>query len=684
MALDPRARRFFLAAIAIAALPACAWLGHDPSDPAQSLDTALARGDTARALKLVDGVVPSASTPAQYYALSGALYRSLQTIPGRVRSQRVLELGLRHYPDHADLWSELGKTHYDQTFYGDAARCFRRVLALDPGNCVAHFYLGLDGFRKWKYIQVYTQYLRGALPHFTHVAQCDPQNRVASYRLALSKYALGDTLGAIAHIESFMATFPSAPEGYLLRGAIAYQREDYARCDSLFDIALPRMSDEERSAVRDISLLLPEDDMYEYTFASAKKREGIERVFWAELDPDPTTRLNERRLEHVQRMFLADTFFDNERPRMRGWETERGKALVKFGWPDGVNTTLAGEFLSGPMEVWVYSNPFVGMTLFFRDEFLNGNYMVPMDHRFAFSAQSLYLDPPASYYVSPYWQIPGVMEVVSFRNGSASTDVYVALAIDRATLREYAGIEPSGQFVLRTNVFDADWREQAAQVDTLAGSAVLRRTAAEHEALVLVRRFNLGFDSLRVASCLEDDRSRTQALMNGRTNTLKYLTDAVVMSDILLYRPASPGATTHGIERPGGWFVPNPGGAYGDVEKLRLYVEIYNLGMVESRSDYEIRYSIFAADDRAKGWAGTLKRLMGFAVEADPVITQTFQRRGDDDVGEENLVIDIEALSPGDYMLQVSVTDRASGGSATQSRPFSKARSSDAPSAAAR
>lgn len=104
-----------------ATVQGCAWHGADPALLTQKADAALAHGDTARAMAFFDGV-RAGHAPLEYYTRSGALYRSLGTIAGRVRSQRVLELGMRHYPEEPQMWLELGKTHDAQTFYGDAAR----------------------------------------------------------------------------------------------------------------------------------------------------------------------------------------------------------------------------------------------------------------------------------------------------------------------------------------------------------------------------------------------------------------------------------------------------------------------------------------------------------------------------------------------------------------------------------
>jgi GWxTD domain-containing protein len=342
----PKRPTILFALLAATTLQACALSNPNPARLEKKADASLSKGDTTQAIKLLDGVVRSGeASPARYMQL-GSIYRSFNTITGRLRSQRVLELGLQRFPDHPGLWLEMGKTNYDQTFYGDAARCFKRVLELDPGHCEAHLYLGINWFRKWKYVQVYTEYLSNAVPYLEYVAECDPGNRIGDFRLAFAKYALSDTVTAISLCERFALSHPGAPEGYFLRGAIAYQQSDYALCDSLFVAALSLLPEEEKGAMLDIALLLNEDDVVEYEFSSGDKRIGMQRVFWAERDPDPTTPLNERYLEHIQRMFLADAFFDNESPRLRGWETERGIPEWQLYGSHGLSLLIRG---SGPL-----------------------------------------------------------------------------------------------------------------------------------------------------------------------------------------------------------------------------------------------------------------------------------------------------------------------------------------------
>lgn len=668
--------RLLIAVIVAVVFQACALVGGDPSRIEEKIDAAIAKGDTAKALKYLNAIVHSDTADAERYMQMGAIYRATNSIRGRHQSHQILELGLQRFPDHMGLLLEMGKTQYARTFYPDAANRFERVLELDPDNCEAHFYTGLHWYRKWKHVQIYREYLGTARSHFSRVAECDPANKDAFFKLAVSNLALGDTTAASAVLDRFLHHHEKAHVGYFLQAAIAYYRSDYERAQALVEQGFSNLSEEEQRGYRDISLLMTEDEDWVYEHASDEKRRTMERVFWAELDPDPTTQINEKFLEHTQRMFLADTFFGHDRPPLRGWETERGRALIKFGWPDGVGSTLEGESLSGRMEVWTYSNEFVGMKLFFRDEFLNGNYMVPMDYRYSHSAQTLYLDPPASKYVSPYWEIPGVIDVLAFRNGTASTDVYLAMKVDLEAMREHVDLSAADPFVARTAVFDDEWQPHLQHTDTLRGEPFSHSAHNGYRWHHIVRVFDLPFALHHVAFCLEDGRARTQTILTGEKDTAPYLSDSLTLSDVLLYQsPSRDLDDTALIHRGGKSFQPNPGGDYAPPQKLRVYVEIYNLEVTGSESRYEITYSIFDAEEQLEGWSRIrrgLKNMMGFRSPPDPVISHVLSRSGTRHEAAEDLAIDIGALLPGDYLLQISVHDRSSEQFTERTKRFTK------------
>ncbi len=670
-----RPKHFSVAALAATLLAACAH-GGDLDSRLRRADAAVARGDTARAIQLLTGPVHSDGATPVLYARVGRLYCSRNTIVDRLRAQTILEEGLRRFPDDIGILMELGKTYYLQTFHPDAERCFKRVLAMDAGHCDAHYYLGRNWFRKWRHIQVYSEYLASAREHFRRTTQCDRDNRDALYKFAFSCYVLGDSTEAIRACESLLARYSDAPEASFLLGVIAFEHDDFDEAVARFNSSLLLLSAEERESFADIALLLNEEQLEEYEYATEAIRRDMQRIFWAERNPDPTSRVNVRYVEHVYRMVLTDAFYQLKRPALRGWETERGKALVKFGRPAAIRTTLEGQFLSGRKEIWKYGSGELGFTFVFMDEFLNGNYMVPMDYRYSSIAQALNLDEPVSSYVSPYESVPGVLDVFSFRDRS-STSVYLALKIDMDSLEYHMNLDGAGSFVARTSFFDREWRQTFYYEDTLSAEPIRRESDTGAPWYYLVKGYDLPFDFHRVAFSLVDDTERGQALVQAETNTLSYLSDSLALSDILLYRLAqTPGSQGAVIRRGDKQFLANPGGAYSQAEKLLLYVEIYNLRVPGSGADYDITYSIYdLTADSPTGWARLtkgLKSMMGFGSESDPVISQTLERKSFRHQSSEELAIDIGALRAGGYVLTVAVHDRISGETARRSAAFTK------------
>ena len=87
------------------------------------------------------------------------------------------------------------------------------------------------------------------------------------------------------------------------------------------------MSEEEREAFESLDdLLLPaERDEYEQDPVAYASR------FWISKDPRYLTPYNERKLTHYARLVYADLLYGNEDMGLRGWDTERGRILVRYG-----------------------------------------------------------------------------------------------------------------------------------------------------------------------------------------------------------------------------------------------------------------------------------------------------------------------------------------------------------------
>jgi GWxTD domain-containing protein len=618
--------------------------------------------------------------PAAHYIRLGEAHRSHGTVHERLLSQRILEEGLRAHPDDTDLLVELGKTYYAQAFYGDAERVFSAVLSREPRRCEAHRYLGANAFRKWKSVQSYTDYLAPAIEHLRRAVACDPEDRDSYFKLAFSGYATGDTTLALETCHAFRARHPDAPEPLFLAGAIAFDSKRWESGGDLFREALDLLPEEERAPYADIGLLLTSrQDAKQYEEATPDERVDLQRLYWLEHDPDPTTEINERRLEHVYRTFLAEARFSSMTPRLRGWETERGRALIKFGPPVRCTTTLRSiRPWDGRTEVWTYTGARGAFDLCFRDEYLNGNYIVPMSDDL--SARALFVDPPLTGFAASSRPLGAAIDLTSFRETDVSCAVYLSFSVPDDTLRNSLWTWRIGSFVSRTAFFGEDGTARASYSRTIPADSLPVHALDGAGSRRFIAKYELPFDAYRVAHCFEDERGLARSLLWSHANTTRFIGASLVLSDILLHTEAADGSGPF-LERSGKRYFPNPACEFGRSEPLRLYLEIYNLDVRQGASAFDVTYSIHPVRAESPGWrklGGRVKSALLGGAGTEPVISQSFQRIASSQAASEELAVDIGALPDGDYVLTASVRDAHSGLIATRSKSFVKlARNAD-------
>lgn len=135
---------------------------------------------------------------------------------------------------------------------------------------------------------------------------------------------------------------------------VATQGEEEAKVEQNFSFYwsdVPGTIEDISIALDQMTYILPGDSISKYKDADFKAKQAFFERFWAEHDPDPSTARNELKNEYFRRVNYADQHFSAM--GQTGWKTDRGRILIKFGFPDDVDRHPF-EIDRKPYEMWSY------------------------------------------------------------------------------------------------------------------------------------------------------------------------------------------------------------------------------------------------------------------------------------------------------------------------------------------
>ena len=112
-------------------------------------------------------------------------------------------------------------------------------------------------------------------------------------------------------------------------GLTYYKLGNMIEADRAFATAFEFMKDEEKRAYEELGLFLTRDEI--------KLRDedpvAYNARYWTSQDPRYLTTYNERKLEHYYRLTYADLLYSAPPLGLRGWETQRGQIMIRYGTP---------------------------------------------------------------------------------------------------------------------------------------------------------------------------------------------------------------------------------------------------------------------------------------------------------------------------------------------------------------
>ncbi|MFT4604623.1 MAG: GWxTD domain-containing protein [Rhodothermales bacterium] len=555
-----------------------------------------------------------------------------------------------------------------------------------------------------------------AVDHLFKALDADPRNRIVYDRL-MEVYALkGEWSESLEMLQQMYVYFPEDPELWTYLGLAHHRFGNLDASAKAFESSFEGMEAKTLNAFSDIEFLMPDDEKRRYR----EDPSGYTARYWTSKDPRYLTPYNERKLEHYSRLTYADLLYGAGELGLRGWETERGAILVRYGVPKGdvviIPKSTSGVNRGAPSQlgtqstdgsqagtrlalqvaqrgtdfslsdeantfnIWDYGD----FKFVFEDPYRNGEFRmfspsaadlsqgaVPWVNDYTIKAAETIRKTPDRYeYEAPGRQIELPYLVSAFKGSAGRTDLFVNYGIPILEFGDQGDMiditANAGTFVISENR------------DILAER---RRTiyGLRTDQIVEFEEANLWIDSeevsvppgrVDVSVEFETTSGGTVAVQRRSVDVPDFDTEELNISDIMMaYRveETDDGRPLSGsdVVRNGLSITPAPWSVFSRANPIYLYFEVYNLDVSgDGRGDYEVEAALrpkqkgSAVGRFVKGIFGGNERGVSVTVPVSVAATSDGQY----------LIMDAENQEEGLYTLYVKVRDRKSGKEVTRER----------------
>lgn len=215
----------------------------------------------------------------------------------------------------AELRLELGEH--------DARDDAKKVIALDPTYAPAYFLLGRWNEEKGADFEqaafYYAQYMA--------LRPDDPRGPIRLGKM----YTRSKRFDKVLHLlEDYANQHPDRTEVLPILAQACMKLKQTERADVYFTQYLASLPENERAIFEDIRLMTSASEYEAFTKMMGQDRDTFLTQFWAKRDPNLTSSVNERQLEHYRRVWYAQLHFSK---KIKPWD-QRGEVYVRFGEPD--------------------------------------------------------------------------------------------------------------------------------------------------------------------------------------------------------------------------------------------------------------------------------------------------------------------------------------------------------------
>ncbi len=312
----------------------------------------------------------------------GLINRDLGSVEGRIKSERAFRKLVKINPKSSKYHLELAKTLIARTFEMQGRSELARAIELDPTNVEAHLLLTYL-YRRPFFVDDDRD--RGDSARFVleQLLQAKPASDSGLILLA-ELCAVRDQPDSVEQAAfKVLGADSTSKQANMVMGYADYRRGKFESAARYFDRGLAQYGFHGARRLRIDTLLDPTaEHPTKYVVLPPAFRDSLREAVWFELDLDPTTPVNERRVEHYARVWLANLLYSDRRHDVVGWKTDMGETLIRLGLPDD---RLRAKIHSGhtggvPAWYWYYTSTAFPCTLAFVDHMLSGNFRFPFSY----------------------------------------------------------------------------------------------------------------------------------------------------------------------------------------------------------------------------------------------------------------------------------------------------------------
>jgi len=648
----------FAAILSITQLSSCTTVKHDIITIELTTRTPISEEEARDKLKYLQELLKSQPDSVKLYIEMARIHRKVATPISRARGIELLDKALLKDPKNYDAHITKALILLDGGFYKLASEELKKAIS---SNKKAHEPWALLGYiEEKKYMKncIYKNHLEKAIHNYRKALKINDKDSGIMYHLSLCYFLTGRYKNSISLLKKLIEQCPSCKEAYLLAGTCYVKLKDFDKAKEQFQAAFNLMDKSEVDYYEDISVLLDTEDAEIYRSSSRMRRHTWNRNFWAENDPTPATEINEMRLEHYARAFIAQILFTIPALDIQGAYSDRGKVLVRFGEPDSIDFD-SGSFKEGYTIKWHYFLQDEIVTFQFLDEFLNGNYHFAIEDFSGELYEKLLSElPPRLSLTTDFTEVPIYMVLYQFKGDYGKIKIDCGIGVNSEirkkspeTIRLYFSIMDTGykRILESTTTIDPD---------------TLYEIVKYREKITLI---HLPLEipplegSILVAVEIVNDSGKVKALSKSYFELVDLEGQRPSLSGIKLSIVSKNEKCTP---------LPDPLPVYTSGDNICAVYEIYNLKVNNNGlASYVISYQIDSLKPveglYAKGLKGTLlyilRKLKLREDKKSTIITSSFEQSTSANRAVQKTIINTRGFKSGPYEISIRVKDITTG-----------------------